>query len=360
MAQEYDLNAWVIVSFKHNGLPYWRPNSAGYTESIVDAGKYSREEAEDIVFGNHKDDEAYAINDPSLLSLLSGYSLVRGKELELWLKLAALSTPTTIGDKTEGGKSAITPAQVGLYYRGNSVLGCSTEEAAEHYWRDTPILLDALEKAEQPTDCRYLPGSWQVKIGRALVSTKQLVGKEAAFILQTVLERQQAALDMIRAAANAWDDTMRKEVDEALSTVGLAAAPLASSSPVIEQAKPELPTYTTGKPNNGRHVIGLVLYHETPPTEEEVHYDGAEWRNEYGPLGKGGEGKVLCWREFPATPSKEEIPYVVLSKREVYTGGNTLDGGPMPESQAEEKVARLNVKGKGHWAAPYRPLRTNG
>lgn len=64
--------------------------------------------------------------------------------------------------------------------------------------------------------------SRRLRVLRALASVKQVVGDETQEVLRDALDRQAAALDIIQAAASAWDSTMQQEVLSILQQCGLA------------------------------------------------------------------------------------------------------------------------------------------
>lgn len=84
---------YIILAYihaQHNGAPYWRPDAAGYTESVADAGLYTQEQAEGHVAGTHGDHVVHALDSPELDAYLRNWSLVRRSELKLFRRLREL------------------------------------------------------------------------------------------------------------------------------------------------------------------------------------------------------------------------------------------------------------------------------
>jgi hypothetical protein len=58
---------WVLITPKKHGIPlFWRPDSAGYTNSLLAAGRYSQKDAQDICHGSHGEVRAYRIGEKGI------------------------------------------------------------------------------------------------------------------------------------------------------------------------------------------------------------------------------------------------------------------------------------------------------
>jgi len=63
----------VIWSVEHEG--WWRPNRLGYTDTLADAGRYTREDADEIV----EDANRLEFNECAIpIRALAGWIAVRG------------------------------------------------------------------------------------------------------------------------------------------------------------------------------------------------------------------------------------------------------------------------------------------
>ena len=176
-------------------------------------------------------------------------------------RLTPTPTPAAAGDAAAAGESfTLTPPKVTMEITSKMVdaaLASTTpgegpatlEETLDFSGADTArrVVKAALAAAlrttpapptpallanDSPPDLqagRYLADYQQSAVARALVKVGQLDLNLAA-MLRDALARQAGALDVIRAAAAAWDATMQHEVEAALTACGLAAsgAPLAT------------------------------------------------------------------------------------------------------------------------------------
>jgi len=91
------------------------------------------------------------------------------------------------------------------------------------------------EESEDLEVGRYLSGYQQSAVARALVKVGKMGLNDTQAMLRNALSRQASALDTIRAAASAWDETMRAEVESILQCCGLhPSQPAGATSPTKE------------------------------------------------------------------------------------------------------------------------------
>ena len=80
---------YYIKTQGYNGdaLLWWRPNSCGYTMDLNKAGKYSEEEAKNIVHGSHGDCQAFEVdgidNHPKAIMRIAHADYIRESEAEI-------------------------------------------------------------------------------------------------------------------------------------------------------------------------------------------------------------------------------------------------------------------------------------